>query len=83
MNNTWARARRCPARAPPRAPITAVTVLPIFEPMAIAKPCSSASWPPARAVRVSIRVAWLDCSRTVISKPTPVNSRCPAMPGIW
>ena len=81
LNTTCATAKRWPGRALPIMPMTAVdTAEPTLEPIAIARAWGSSSCWLARAARVSIRVAWLDCSTTVISVPTPTNSSAPRTP---
>ncbi|MBB6065534.1 hypothetical protein HNR76_002100 [Pseudoxanthomonas broegbernensis] len=50
------------------------TLLPTFEPLAMASPCSSCSCPPASAARVSIKVAWLDGRIMVTTSPPSANS---------
>ncbi|MNP27269.1 hypothetical protein D3C76_1201680 [compost metagenome] len=84
LNSTWASASRWPLRLPPREPTKAVvTLLPTLEPMAMARPWPSSSWPLASAARVNIRVAWLDCSTTVTRRPSRANNRLPASPSAW
>src|SRR5690606_7123835 len=81
LNSTCASASRWPLRLPPSAPTTPVlTLLPTLDPIASARAWPSSSWPAACAARISIKVAWLDCSTTVAPTPASTSSSTPDAP---
>ena len=81
LNSKCANASRWPLRSLPSIPTNAVEILlPTLEPMAIANACSTPICPPAKAAKVKINVAWVDCNTMVSNRPMPQNTATSAAP---